>query len=1084
MSRKVWIGLAIVGLVGVLLAGGAAAGLFLYRQHQEREWLANAREYVAEEEYGVATSNYVNYLARKPRDTEVLREYIEANLQRTDNRANALQDAITGYMQLLRYEPGDQEAQEELADLLYETESWGRLEFQMQRQLQENPDDEEARYMQALAVDNLDRVQDAIDLYWELVEEETTYADVYGNLAIRLHQRGLSSQAAEALEAGEEHVGDDPEFHLTKAQYHVEARESEAAEAAYETALDLAPDNPDVLAEAASFFAEQNRPNRALELVERALENEPEHVQSRITHAQVKQRQGELETARDILESLDAYERHEHPGAMIALAEIYLGLEDTDNAMEVVDEHLEGYEGQSLIREYVTGRTFLLEGEPERAASRLANVHDQAPSFGPAQFHLIVAYLQSGRRTDARAVLESYLRRYPDEQQARLLMAAEAGTETSDEQLAELALNLLDSGSTDTGALMNSAVNLFEVGMARGEPRERLSTVEQLLERAMEHEPNDPQPYLILADIRLALGDTQEARDVADNAQEAGLPEDEFRIVYASAALAEGDEAEAYQQFELALESGEFDGDRALQWAQMFEQLGGLEEALESIASSLDQLPDEQQFPVRLSEMTLLASAGNLDEALDLRESLYTEYSEETSEETQQMGQLESASLQVARLCLQTNDPEYIGRAEDIIEGIQERSPENLRARVLQAELLLRKTPPAPAEAELVLSEVLNENPEHFPALLAMSEVRAQQGALEEARNYLERVLNAAPRQVSPRLRYAELSMRLEDFDEAETTLEQLMEANPGNLRAQLLLVELALYRGDTDEARDRLDELAPLAEDNPLLAQELENLNNRLAMAEQDPSEIAAEFRESYDADPTDLTALRNLVRALRQAGETGEAEELLEMTAENHTEDPELWILLGQFRATQDGSENLRRASTAFTRALMLEPENLAAITEMIEVQRRLGNLGEAASLCERYLEQRPDSPQMHFRRASLLAAQGQNPESALESVDEALALRDATEYRALRGFLRVNTGDYEGATEDLEAVAAEAAGPTTAQLDIALAQAYLGMGDLEQAREFVSQAEAKSDEGQPVDQALLNQITEQLAEEESAV
>ena len=1079
MSRRFWIGLVIVGVVGVLLAGGAAVGLLLYRQHQEREWLANAREYMAEGEYGVARSNYVNYLARNPRDTEVLREYIEVNLRRTDDPANARQDAITGYMQLLRYEPDDQEAQQKLADLLFETESWGRLEFQMQRRLQENPDDEEARYMRALAADNMDRVQDAIDQYRELVEEETHYADVYGNLAIRLHERGLSSQAAQALETGEEHVGDDPEFHLAKARYHVAAREPDAARDAYETALELAPDSPDVLAAAASFFAGRNRPNRALELVERALENEPGHLQSRITHAQVKQRQGELETAREILESLDAAERHEHPGAMIALAEIYLSLEETDKAMEVVDEHLDGYGGQSLIREYVTARTFLLEGQPERAATRLANVYDQAPGFGPAQFHLIVAYLQSGQRTDARAVLESYLRRYPDEQQARLLMAAEAGTETSDDQLAELALNLLDSGTTDTGSLINTAVNLFEVGMARGNPRERLSTIEQLLEQAMEHDPDDPQPHLILADIRLSLGDNQEAREVADSAQEAGHPEDVFRIVYASAALAEGDEAEASQQFQLALESGEFDAGQALQWAQMFEQLGGIEQALESIASSLDELPEEQQLPVRLSEMTLLANAGNLDEALDLRETLYAEY----SEESQDIGQLDSASLQVARLCLQTNDPEYLARAEDIIETVRDRSPENMQARVLQAELLLRDTPPAPAEAELVLGEVLNENPEHMSALLAMSEVRVQQGALEEARNYLEQVLSAAPGQVSPRLRYADLSMRLGDLDEAETVLDQMASANPGNLRAQLLLAELALYRGDTAEARDRIEELAPAAEENPLLAQELENLNNRLDMAERDPSEIAAEFRESYEANPEDLNALRNLVTALRQAGETSEAEELLEMTAEDHAEDPELWILLGQFRAAEGDSENLRRASTAFTRALMLEPENLGAITDMIEVQSRLGNLGEAASLCERYLEQRPDSPQMHFRRASLLAAQGQNTQRALESVEAALALRDATEYRALRGFLRVNTGDYEGATEDLEAVAAQA-GATTAQLDVALAQAYLGIGDVDQAREFVSQAEAKSDEGQPVDQALLNQIMEQIAEEESAV
>ena len=1079
MSRKLWIGLVIVGLIGVLLAAGAAAGLLLYRQHQEREWLANARQYKAEGEYGVARSNYVNYLARNPRDTEVLREYIETNLQRTDNRGDALQDAITGYMQLLRYEPGDQEAQEELTELLFETESWGRLEFQMQRRLQENPGDVEARYMRAIAVDNLGRTQDAIDHYRELVDDGTDYADVYGNLAIRLHERGFSTQAAQALEAGEERVGDDSEFHLAKARYHTVAREHEAAEAAYEIALDLDPDNPDVLAAAASFFAGRNRPNTALELVERALENDPSHVQSRITHAQVKQRQGELEAARDILESLDAYERHGHPGAMIALAEIYLSLENTDMAMEVVDEHLEGYGGQSLIRDYVTARRLLMEGEPERAATRLANVYDQVPGFGPAQFHLIVAYLQSGQRIHARAVLESYLRRYPDEQQARLLMAAEAGTETSDQELAELALNLLDSGSTDTGSLINAAVNLFEVGMARGEPRERLRTIEQLLERAMTHEPNDPQPYLILADIWLALGDTQEARSVADSAVEAGLPQAPFRIVHASAALADGDEAEASQQFRLALESGEFDADEALQWARMFEQLGGQQQALDSITASLEQLTEDQQLPVRLSEMVLLASAGELDAALALRETLHEDY----SEESQEMNQLEQASLQVAQLCLQTNDPAYIERAESVIEAVRERSPENMQARVLQAELLVRNTPPAPAEAELVLGEVLNENPDHLSALLGMSAVRMQQGALEEARNYLERVLNAAPGQVAPQLRYAELSMRLGDFSEAEAILEQVTSANPGNIRARLLLAELALYRGDMDEARDRLEELAPAAEGNPLLAQELENLNSRLDMAERDPSEIAAEFRESYDADPMDLNALRNLVTALRQAGETGQAEELLEMTAEDHAEDPELWILLGQFRAAQGDSENLRRASTAFTRALMLEPENLAAITDMIEVQSRLGNLGEAASLCERYLEQRPDSPQMHFRRASLLAAQGQNAQRALESVDAALALRDATEYRALRGFLRVNTGDYQGATEDLEAVAAQA-GATTAQLDVALAQAYLGLGDVQQAREFISQAEAKSDEGQPVDQALLNRIAEQLAEEESAV
>ncbi|HQK76864.1 MAG TPA: hypothetical protein PKZ25_11740, partial [Candidatus Hydrogenedentes bacterium] len=101
MSRRLWAITFIALGVLVVLGLAGAGGFFLYRQHQTRQWFAEAEAAFEKGDWDTATRRYAFYLNREREDTSALERYAEASLHQEGNRRNGLSQAATAYRQIL-----------------------------------------------------------------------------------------------------------------------------------------------------------------------------------------------------------------------------------------------------------------------------------------------------------------------------------------------------------------------------------------------------------------------------------------------------------------------------------------------------------------------------------------------------------------------------------------------------------------------------------------------------------------------------------------------------------------------------------------------------------------------------------------------------------------------------------------------------------------------------------------------------------------------------------------------------------------------------------------------------------------------
>ncbi|MDX9974083.1 MAG: tetratricopeptide repeat protein, partial [FCB group bacterium] len=311
---------------------------------------------------------------------------------------------------------------------------------------------------------------------------------------------------------------------------------------------------------------------------------------------------------------------------------------------------------------------------------------------------------------------------------------------------------------------------------------------------------------------------------------------------------------------------------------------------------------------------------------------------------------------------------------------------------------------------------------------------------------------------------------------EALAALDTVLSQDGANVQALRMAIESCIASDRLPQAEEKLKRIEEVAGTDPSQAAMVAALRGKLYAARGQGDEAEALLRKQFDENKDDLEALRNLAGALRSLKRLPEAEALYREYTERHKDSAEAWVDLAQLCTQQEDPNAVSRASEALTRAMLIDPNNVRAIRQMIQVQLRRGNLLEALNWCNRYLEREPDNPEVLYQKAILLRQRGNLPE-AVKSLDAAIAMVDQAEYKALRGLVYVELKDYGKGLQDLQEVAN---GPQTslAQVDLAMAEAYLATGRDELARQYFESAQRKaSGENQTVDPQRLQALGERI-------
>ena len=279
------------------------------------------------------------------------------------------------------------------------------------------------------------------------------------------------------------------------------------AEAQYEECLETYPTHPLVMQAATNYYTDFEKPEKAILLWQRAVEDVPEDFALRSSLADLLVVQEQTEEAEQVL--TEAVAIFDTVAAWQALSAFYQKTGNTEQARVSLENALERAPGNPESLRFALADLLVTEGKYDRAAEIAAGMKE------PAYRNLIngSVLLNQGDPESALEIFESGLRLWPNNAGARYL-AAVAAEQLGDKRraMAEYREAIrVDQTATD------ASFRLARLHLALGE----FAAAQQFAERHTRNRPyTGPEAYIIAARAAGSLGNFEAARASLDRLSE------------------------------------------------------------------------------------------------------------------------------------------------------------------------------------------------------------------------------------------------------------------------------------------------------------------------------------------------------------------------------------------------------------------------------------------------------------------------------------------------------------------------------------------------------------------------------------
>lgn len=1076
MARKFWIlsGISVGVLILLLLASGA--GYLVYRQYQTRQWLAEAEQAFEKGDWDTAIHWYGFYLNREQDDVQTLEKYAQASLNRQGNRRLNLSQAGTAYRQILQYEPENHEIAQQLLDIQEKLDAWHELHYLAGRMLEKDPENAELKYKQAYALEQMGNRNDAITAYRELMDQGMAKPEVFGNLARLLRETNLTEQAQDVIDQAVKAHPDDPATYVARARYFLEEEDMNVVAAELSKAKALQSNHLDVVMLEARLALMSGDYDAAAASARAALEQDPGQATMYLVLAQALAEKGEHKASLEVLRRVDSGVRRDNPELFVRFAELLINQGELEEAREVIANYEKAYPNHAVSLNYLLGRVLLVEGDIDGAVESLSGVVEQNPSMSPARFFLGVAHLLGERPREARNHLELYLKENPGDENAKNLLREARGLRPDSKQISEAARTLLGDQGARPESLLSSALALLASAVSEGTLAEQFGTIESLFNRTIEQNPDESRAFAGLADAYIATNQLEKARETLQRAQQSGVAWQELARTHANLALADDKPGAAWECFEKDLAGDAVSVENVQQWSRFFSAHGQPDLARRALSAGAERVPGEaEKALLAVESVALELRLGNDEDALRLYDEVQSQVAGHAEAETA----LNGVKEQLIWRLMERGGQSQLEKARSILaQRIGDRQESSMLL-TLQGIMHLRSTPPALEEAEKAFKKALETDSDSVSALMGMASVASSRGALSQALEYSSKAASAAPQPGSINLWRADILFRMQRYLEARELLEMVLSDTPHNASALELLVNTYLATDQLREAERTLERLRARIESGNGNAGVLEALQGRILLARGEAREAETILRKRYEANPDDFSTVRALAMALARQNSLPEAEEILKKYAAGHENDAEAFVALARFYLATEEPSKEDAASTALTRALVIDQNFLPALRVMVDLQVRRGSPAGILAACERYLTHDPLNAEVLYLKASVLSREPGRAQEAREALDQAVAKERRPDYLALRGMLKLRDEQYADALKDLQEASLQNP-DTSAEFDAALAETYWGLDEKDLAQTYYESAVAKAEAAKAGNPPWLNRLREKIAQE----
>jgi putative PEP-CTERM system TPR-repeat lipoprotein len=343
-------------------------------------------------------------------------------------------------------------------------------------------------------------------------------------------------------------------------------------------------------------------------------------------------------------------------------------------------------------------------------------------------------------------------------------------------------------------------------------------------------------------------------------------------------------------------------------------------------------------------------------------------------------------------------------------------------------------------EARDAVAQVLKVVPNHLPALLVAGISELALGSLEAAETHLAKSLQLSPANPMARRLLAEARWKLGKLEAARAALEPVLLSGTADSLSFALAGQIEMERGEFGKARQLLRRAA---EADP----QDERIRAELAKSQILAGDVAGGIGTLRDMGASNSKQYMSDVMLVLTYLELGEADKALQAVSALEAKQPSKPLTSNLRGVALLRKRDYPAARQAFEAALSKDPQYVAAVMNLVDLDVGAGNMEGARQRLDALLARQPNNPDAMLALAELQARSGVSRAEVIKLVESAVAAnpdvvlpRIALIRRYLAG------GDTAKAVE--VALAAKAKFPRDADILSLLGSAQLVSGDAQQA------------------------------------
>lgn len=509
-------------------------------------------------------------------DSQLMFELMIAELA---GRRGQLDVAMSGYLSAAD-RTDDPRVSERATRLAMFGRQWGEAERVARRWMTLDPDNEEAPLVLAQALLRQEKVEPAIELYTQLLNEEDNRRGLLRSIQFELQRAEDPSVAVQIMQSLTVNFAQEPEAHLGLARALITNNASSEALVAASAALEVDPGNTDALLLHAQILSGTGQPVEAIQSLEAALTADSDNTELRLGYAQVLVESGRyeqaapqldrirdqvgsdpdtlltlsllaidsrrLEQARDFLTQLKSTGEHLDQSNFY-LARVSDEQKNYAKAIELYDEVGDG--DLKFTSELRAAELTALVGDLEQGRERLARLSSLIPSelMQPRLVTTESRMLQNaGKNAEAVEVLSEGLVSFPENGDLLYARALAAHTAGDDAMMVDDLQQLIEIDQ-------NNAHALNALGYHYADTNIELEQAEVLLEKAISLLPDDPAIMDSLGWLRYRQGRYDEAVELLQDAYKK-FPDPEIAAHLGEVLWVNGQQGQARTLINAALE--------------------------------------------------------------------------------------------------------------------------------------------------------------------------------------------------------------------------------------------------------------------------------------------------------------------------------------------------------------------------------------------------------------------------------------------------------------------------------------------------------------------------------------------------